>query len=258
MSSSSQQCLSLVEFQIAEQDLLDKDRLEHLNSCPLCNAAYMSFLMLDEEQRAALQQHSFEVPAPAPAPLAPVELLTRPASPIHKIRRSLYLYLAAAAALLILVWFGVDAYRDRQREELLADHFFEVEEPYLRMVRSEELINDYYTEATLAYESRHFDEAIDSYARLVNEAKTSGMAARGEYELGISYWKNQEPEQAIPHLEMARDLDADYFENATWALAQLERSLGNTAKAIKYYRELSNRPQSKYQELAQTFLDALE
>lgn len=136
---------------------------------------------------------------------------------------------------------------------------------------SEKLVEEFYTEATEAFEEKQWDAAIKSYEKLKAYYPYGGYAEQSYLELAYSYYKYDEPESAIRELEefikvfpKHKELPYAYYLKAlaadsvttswldTFITDAAQRDTKSTQRTFNFYQEVIQRfPKSKYAPKAQ-------
>ncbi len=251
MSSNSNRCLSLQEL-IAYGDGDVANHLAiHLKCCELCKAALDGLEMTDKSTRQALLEGSlmkgYQDLSYAPTESAKVTKL----SP----RR----WLVAASLLFALGWAMVQYYNSPEAASTLdSAPLAYVEQPYRRQMRSEGINTDMYGEAAQAFVLDSLAKSIGLYQEAIPKAPTGLLRTRGLYEIGIAYWKLGNFDLAIDNLTGARMGELDYYEDATWALAQLYRQTGHLTEALSLYQDLLAIERSPYLPKAAQMIELIE
>jgi len=101
------------------------------------------------------------------------------------------------------------------------------------------------------------DSSIALYQTVIPNAPTALLRTRGYYEIGIAYWKAGAFEDGVDYLTRARLGELDYYEDATWALAQLYRQMGYLEESKRLYEDLLNIDKSPYLPKAQQMLELI-
>jgi tetratricopeptide (TPR) repeat protein len=250
MPTNSQGCLSVNELAAHQRGELADSRLSHLESCMLCQAAADGYSIADDKTKTDLEKGiampSYEkakqrsIPRKQPRKLSP-----RP-------------WLIAASLLVGLGWAGWHYISITSANPSIPDsEWYAVEQPYRRQMRASTTEQDLYAEAAIAYEQARFGESIQQYKLALQNASTDLLRTRGFYELGIAQWKAGHYQDAADNLTRARLGELDYFEDATWALAQLYRQMGRLDEAKVLYNDLLRIERSPYRPRAQSILQAI-
>lgn len=244
----SQPCFSTSELLKARSNELSEKRLAHLDTCPLCSAALQGLELSNEleglgsEMLLALVP-DFKVEPPKKTPSLTI---------IKSIK-----WLAAAAAAFLFYWIGID-YKMNPPQSTVMGAFDFVEQPYQRILRGSANNSDIYSEAAKAFSEGDFQNSISLYIAQLDSIQSPLLETRGNYELGIAYWKNGDFQDAVDRLTRARMGELDYYEDATWALAMLYRQIGELENARELFKDLAFEKQGPYAERAMQALELLK
>lgn len=235
-------CLDIAELQLAAAGRLAPDRAQHLAVCPLCASAAEG---LELNDLAAWPANEIANLAAEQRPAR-----TTATSRWGRISR-LVRYAAAAAIIGVLVWAGYRYEPAGADPAGVLAEFAHVEEPYSRVTRgAAEAPDDYYAAASGAYAAGKYAESARLYAGLVDRASTELLATRGRYEYGLALWRTGRHDEAIDELTAARFGESSYYQDATWALAQLYRAAGDDVRARQLFVDLTKDRLGPYAERA--------
>lgn len=243
----SHPCLSTSELLLAKSQNLSQERKEHLDKCPLCAAALQGLEMSAELEGTTNEKLLSHLP--------PFTFQSEPNSKPFSVIRSLR-WIAACAAVVAICWIGYQ-YKMMPPDRIAMGDFDFIEQPYQRKVRGNTRNTDLYLDAAKAYTEGDFQKSIATYLAILDTVQSSLQATRGHYELGIAYWKNGNTQQAASELTTARMGEADYYEDATWALAMLYRQTGELAKAVQLFEDLRFKMDGPYMSRAEQALEEL-
>ena len=132
----------------------------------------------------------------------------RESTPVRKLRPA-YLFVAAAAAVLIILTFWFVQPGAASTVELVAQHSTEQYDPAVT-VRGEE--NERLNKLVVAYSEGDFQFVIDDLSGIE-------LDELGELYLGLALFNSGQYEKAIPSLTMVEQSDSRYAEHARWYLA---------------------------------------
>ena len=242
-------CLSLTELHEAHHGKLAAERRAHLTTCALCAGALEGIALdpdLVEQPLATWRER-----------LTPTSQPLRVAHRARAPRLRALRFVAAASIVGLLVWAASVYEAQPTRYASIQEEFGHVEQPYLRSTRGEAVGGDYYGQATQAYKDSNYALSVELYSNLVDRASTELLATRGRYEYGLALWRNKQYDQAIEELTAARFGESSYYEDATWALAQLYRTVGRFTLARQLYLDLSKNRLGPYAERAAAAVDLL-
>ncbi|MFK8058410.1 MAG: tol-pal system YbgF family protein [Saprospiraceae bacterium] len=249
MPASNQSCLSIEDLIAHGEGDLSMDRKAHLKQCELCKAALDGLELADPSIRTALLEGSF---------MQEFQKVNTAPSTVAKQRKLIPAKWAVAASISLgLGWAAWQYYPPTTGEIFEASPLSYVEQPYRRQMRSAGITTDIYGEAAHAFAIDSFNQSIPLYLAAIPKAPTDLLRTRGFYEIGIAYWKAGAFEEGIDNLTRARLGELDYFEDATWALAQLYRHLGYMEEALSLYQDLLNIEKSPYAEKARQMIDLI-
>ncbi len=263
-TTSINRCLSLAELQSAAQGNLDAARFEHLRDCPLCAAAFEGLSLADEDELELLlntpsaeDQHQQEAKI---LPLSPKPfVLGKTRAPG---RNLLWSGLAIAATLLIggfLLTQNQGLSTGIDNSSLPKDVFSSIQEPFARRQRSESTVGpvDPYQKAAIAYEEGDYSAAVSAYRDELARFKEPFHDTRGYYELGITHWRLNQLDSATDYLTRARMGEADYFEDASWALALAYLQQRDSASAKTVLQDLQKLENTSYRDEVKDLLGKL-
>ena len=267
-ADQSTPCLSLAELQAAESGELASERLRHLATCPLCAAAFEGLTLASEDVREELLSVGPERSArPALEEATIVTLPHADAAFGHggsRRAKSIWLWpgLAMVASIIVGVVLLSDLHRNGSTSVTQAefvDDFNSVVEPFARRERGEAdtASADAYLDAASAYERGEFAAAAQAYRDEISRESSPLHDTRGYYELGITNWRLGQFDSAADYLTRARMGEAEYFEDASWALARVYLLLRDTASAAVVLQDLEGLQQSPYADKATRLLDGL-
>ena len=251
MSSTSNHCLTTLELIAHGDGSLSTHRIEHLGCCDLCKAALDGLEMTDDSTKQSLLDGTF---------MQDFDDFNYSTSEIAKTRSlSSGRWLVAASLLLALGWASWQYYySDGASSAFETAPLAYVEQPYRRQMRSAGITTDMYGEAAQAFTSDSFTRSIELYQVAIPKAPTGLLRTRGFYEIGIVYWRDRNFELAIDNLTRARLGELDYYEDATWALAQLYRETGYLNEALSLYQDLLTIDKSPYVPKALHMIEVIE
>ncbi len=239
-------CLTASELIQARNGTWTAEQLAHIEQCELCAVA-VDTLHIDYPADVTAAELAADVP-PMPSTLFD-EPRERPVLRVLK-------YVVGAAACLTLLWA---AYSYSGKSEAPMEEFAYVEMPRPRQVRSAEAPeHDLYFAAAAAFEAGEYARSLELYDSAIISAPTPLLVTRGHYERGMTLWKAGKTTAAIEDLTAARFGEADYYEDATWALSRLYTSTGDKAKARLLLEDLLYLEQGPYIERAQRALAAMD
>ena len=239
MSEKSQRCLTIEELVAYGNQELASTRAAHLNECSLCKAALDGLELADSSLQQELRDGTFL--KEYAGPYHSKEIVAKERKLISK------KWLIAASILLGIGWAAWQYYPTSTTLQAFDNSpLAYVEQPYRRQMRSAGITTDMYGEAAHAFALDSFSNSVELYLLAIPNAPTSLLRTRGYYELGITYWQKGEHTEAIDYLTRARLGELDYYEDATWALAQLYRQLGFLDEAKSLYQDLLSIEKSPY------------
>jgi len=251
MPTSSKHCLSGEELTALIEGTLTAGRKEHLVDCKLCKAAYEGLELADPKVKNDLLQGG----------VMPDLIFDAPSSKTSSSNRQHYStkWLAAACVVAALGWAAWQYYPSEDlAPQIETSPLAYVEQPYRRQMRSAGITTDLYGEAAFAFSKDSFSQSIDLYESAIPKAPTALLRTRGHYEIGIAFWQAGNFEKGIDNLTRARLGELDYYEDATWALAQLYRQMGYLDEAIALYEDLLKIEKSPYLPRAQKMIALIE
>lgn len=245
-------CLSANELVDAYNGVLPKNRLHHLENCSLCEAAVDGILLMEEppvsgDDLLKMLNPSFED-----------EVFKKP-HPVHKLKVFNSLRILIAASVVGFLFYAASLYQNKQRANAsILEAFANVEEPYSRRTRSIERPRDVYFEAALAYEKQDYTSSLNLYHKTLANVKSISLITRGHYETGIVHWKAGNIDSAIHYLTTARFGEDMFYEDATWALAQVYRKDNKLTEAKVLFNDLIYIDDSPYKQKAEELLELLD
>jgi hypothetical protein len=246
-------CLSQIEIQNYLQSNIDDDtryRVEnHLLECPLCDAAVEGYAAhynfdehtdLDELESAVMEQYKLE---------------KNQVIPIAR-SRPLLARLAAAAVILLVGAAGIWYYLNPSQtsEQLFLAYYEPTDVPGLSRVRGEVNEANLFEQALELYRQKNYAASQQAFEKLTNEEIQTEMS--GLY-AGLSALAADDLAAAIDHLGAARQLENDYWEDATWYLALSYLHQGDRDMSKILLEELIQRDLPYYQERAKQLLQDL-
>lgn len=250
MPTRNQRCLSIEELIAYRAGSLDTDRVSHLKACKLCKGAADGLGLID----SSIQK----------------DLLTRSIMPPYHVDKATKIslakekrliprrWLAAASIAVALGWAAWQYYpTSANTSGFETAPLSYVEQPYRRQMRSAGITTDLYGEAANAFVKDSFTLSIRLYEAAIPKAPTDLLRTRGYYEMGIALWQAGKFVTAADNLTQARMGELDYYEDSTWALAQLYRQMGYLDEARSLYQDLLKVEKSPYLPKAQQMLDLI-
>jgi len=251
MPINSQRCLTIEELVAYGDQGLTGAKAVHLEECELCRAALDGLALVAPSTKLSLLEGSF------------MDEFNRPPSTTKEAAKQRTLFpkrwLVAASMVATLGWASWQ-YFPRTDQPIYVDTsaFAYVEQPYKRQMRSAGITTDMYGEAAQAFARDSFTQSVQLYLSALPSAPTSLLRTRGYYELGIAYWQLGAHTESIDYLTRARLGEMDYYEDATWALAQLYRQLGFLDEAKSLYNDLLTIEKSPYKPKAEEIITIIK
>ena len=242
-------CLTVAQLELAAGGELSTRLRQHLNTCLLCQSAVDGYELNEELASLTATELTAQASARRPAASGSGDETGR----LRWIR-----YAAAAASLALLVWAGWRYTTQADTEPELMEEFAYIEQPYPRITRSDEASDDYYLQAATAFEKGDLTLSTKLYRDLIAQASSELQLTRGHYEYGLALWRNGDHSSAIEELTAARFGEASYYEDATWALAQLYRSMGSIPISRQLLIDLSKQATSPYAARAQRLMELMD
>jgi tetratricopeptide (TPR) repeat protein len=251
MPSPTNHCLSVRELIAYGDGGLSTHRVEHLNACVLCRAALDGLELSDQSTQQSLLDGTFMEDLDGVSLTQASTAKQRTLSPAR--------WLVAASLLLALGWASWQYYYASEGSPSYeTSPLAYVEQPYRRQMRSAGITTDMYGAAAQAFAVDSFIRSIELYKLAIPKAPTELLRTRGFYEIGIAHWKTGDFELAIDNLTRARLGELDYYEDSTWALAQLYRQTGYLNEALSLYRDLLTIDRSPYLPKARQMIEVIE
>ena len=251
-------------------------RYVHLQTCPLCAAAYEGLALAEDDSPQAVQAlpqspdvafaEALVAPFPNAAHVDAAHIDVAPAdaalaTPARRPHAWLSRSMAAAATLLLiaaawLLW--PDSSTPVLPSAATTDVFADVIEPFARRQRTADtVVHDVYFKAAEAYELGQYTRAAVAYHEALDTKNEIFHDTRGYYELGITQWRLQQLDSAANYLTRARMGEASYFEDASWALAKVYVQQHELSKAEIVLHDLIELPRSAYTQRAHDLLKRL-
>jgi len=251
MSTGNQPCLTIEELIAHGEGRLSIKRLSHLKECQLCKGALDGLELIDPSVQKDLLAGS----------AMPRLFTDQTAKSSVAKERSLIprRWLAVASVLFVFGWAAWHYYPiSNSTSGFETSPLSYVEQPYRRQMRSAGITTDLYGEAAQAFAMDSFALSINLYQAAIPQAPTDLLRTRGFYEIGIALWQAGEFEKGVDNLTRARLGELDYYEDATWALAQLYRQMGYLDEARSLYQDLLEIEKSPYLPKAQQMIDIID
>lgn len=240
MPITSEHCLSIEELFALDRGTLPAARQSHFVHCQLCKAAFDGLELTDPSVKNDLLSGGY-----MPQYLTFDTHLDRTSN--NKRHRFPTRWLVAASVVAALGWAAWQYYPKTTSASVVnTTPLAYVEQPYRRQMRSAGITTDLYGEAAYSFSIDSFSQSIELYQSAISKAPTDLLRTRGYYEIGIAFWQAGDFEKGVDYLTRARLGELDYYEDSTWALAQLYRQMGYLDEAVALYKDLLKIEKSPY------------